>query len=48
MFTSYKCNYRLIPSGLKSDCQPFELSINKSFKNLIKGKYRQVVIITKL
>ena len=34
-FDNYNSQYRLVPPGLTSYCQPLDLCINKPFKDLI-------------
>ena len=45
-FDNYNSQYRLVPPGLTSYCQPLDLCINKPFKDLIKKKYREFLIDT--
>ena len=47
MFEKINCYYRQIPSGLTSHFQHLDLCINRSFKDLLKLKYRKFCIYNK-
>ena len=47
LFQKYNSEYRLIPPGLTSVCQPLGLCINKPFEDALKAKYREFCVTWK-
>ena len=47
LFKKNNSEYRLIPPGLASVCQPLDLCINKLFKDSLGVKYREFCVTWK-
>jgi len=47
LFQKNNSEFRLIPSGLTSVCQPLDLCINKPFKDALRATYREFCVTWK-